>query len=151
MELLASKLEKTGQRRTPRIIRLESQCSDEEDNLNERNHVASESPVVQVADYCCEINVPSVCSAKDVSSCVEELSNLCNSPPGGIEGGLSIETLDIGDEIELGGLSQESNSSTELTGMELLNLKAVQNCPQSKEKKEKLSLSHSISKVYCEV
>lgn len=116
MELLAARLDETkGPRRLPQIIRLESFVSREE--LDSKTLAESE---IEVADYCSEVNVMSVCSAEDLTKCVEDLASQCchmnlwNGSEG--SGGMP---LDVGEEIELSGPSQ---NCAEITGMELLNL-----------------------------
>ena len=167
MELLASRLEETAQltaaAASPRIVHLQSHCgSDAEEDggaVVESRAIVSpatcKSPVLlQVAEYCCEVNVPSVCSVDDVSSCVRELSDICCRC--GPDDRSSVATLDVGDEIELGAMSQESSGSVEMTGMELLNLTAEHCCSPVRPKKSEhycssQCTSHSVSKVYCEV
>jgi hypothetical protein len=106
MELLASKLEQTREvKRVPRIIRLESYYQE------------MAEPIVEVAEYSNEVNVLSVCSIDDMNACLNELSDLCNRTNS--IGGGDATPLNVGSEIELGELSQESGS----TGMELLNLR----------------------------
>ena len=113
MELLAARLDETkGARRLPQIIRLESSFPREE--LEDVHCKKVAESVVEVADYCSEMNIMSVCSAEDLTDCVRDLASLWSDSEG--SGGTP---LDVGDEIELSGPSQ---NSAEITGMELLNL-----------------------------
>lgn len=113
MELLAARLDETkGARRLPQIIRLESSFPREE--LEDIHCKRVAESVVEVADYCSEMNIMSVCSAEDLTECLRDLASLWSDSEG--SGGTP---LDIGDEIELSGPSQ---NCAEMTGMELLNL-----------------------------
>jgi hypothetical protein len=120
MELLASKLDdRTGRegRRVPEIIRLESHCPDSE----ERAEIdpPPNSDLEEVAEY---LTLPSVCSSEDLSCCLHELSDLCRESRDSGREEAAGPSFEVGGEIELGVHSLESNSSTEPTGMELLNL-----------------------------
>ena len=120
MELLASKLEQPKQaKRVPQIIHLESHCLETEDSESQEAE-----PIIEVADYSSEVNVQSVCSDDDMTRCLKVLSDLHNSL-----GVSEAASLDVGNEVELGELSQESGSS----GMELLNLRKEQRLRLSTE------------------
>ena len=97
---------------TPQIIHLESHYLETEDLESQKPE-----PIVEVADYGTEVNVRSVCSGDDMTRCLKVLSDLHNRI-----GVSEAASLDVGNEVELGELSQESGSS----GMELLNLRKEQ-------------------------
>lgn len=122
MELLAASLDEAKEaRRLPQIVHLESHFPGEDSEDVHCKAVAESS--VEVAEYCSEVNVMSVCSAEDLTMCVRDLTCLChqtNLLDG--SGGPVGTPLDVGDEIELGEMSQDVQSSAEVTGMELLNL-----------------------------
>ena len=137
MELLAASLELSAKdaKRLPQIIHLEPHLSEDEHLMEDIARVSSpaaEPPTVVVEEYGCEVSVRTVCSTADVASCLQRLSDLCRQVTGadssGEEGSVVV-CLDVGDEVELGGLSQDSNSGYELTGMELLNLNDEQQPP----------------------
>lgn len=129
MELLAARLEEAKEaKRLPQIIHLEPHLSGDEDL--DAVHCESPETVVEIAEYCSEVNVLSVCSAEDMTNCLKDLASLHHRTNClGNSGESVVSCLDVGDEIELGGLSQESGFSTEMTGMELLNLRNVQRPP----------------------
>ena len=138
MELLASRLEGRGRRegkRMPEIVRLESHYTDVKDEENVER--LTPEPTADVAEY---VILPSLCSKEEISKCVRDLGEVCNEV-GGVEGGVAISL-----EVEL------DEESPELTGMELLNLRADQqhHSQSVSNTSNKCSIQTSAA-VYCEV
>lgn len=114
MELVASNLEKTRRDRgtVSHVVHLESKYFDE--TCDDKQAKST----IEVPKYDChEVSVRSVCSAGDLSECIEALTNLCNRSN---EDGVT--ALGVGDEVEVAGSAQEASAPGEMTGMELLNM-----------------------------
>ena len=160
MELLASKFEEKacgeeGQR-VPEIVRLEPHYPDDsEDSVDSFPARRTPEPTGEVAEF---LTLPSVCSAVDLCTSVRELSDICSQlvcggGGGGEEGdgGLEVVSLDVAEEVELAEPNTDTPCSPELTGMELLNLKSVQQESPPPFKQSALPRNHSRATVYCKV
>ena len=134
MELIASQLHgtKRNRRLASDIVHSNSETCDEKNRLQAE-------PIVQVEEYCSEVNVKSVCSEKNISECVGVLGDLCNAS--NCEAVMTL--LDVGHEVEV---DEQASDCTEMTGMELLNMMPV---PTQFNKRPCSPLTtHSVSQVH---
>ena len=137
IELVAASMQPSKPKRVPQIIHLEPHfdlASPPPPPLP-CPRLAVE-PEVEVADYCSEMMVPTgsvLCSQHDLDSCLTELlSNIqqmrySNDVEDGDDPGLLY--LDVGDEVELGEVSEDV-CDCEVTGMDLLNLNDHKEIPE---------------------